>query len=60
MGSAMYYLFLAVACLAIAIFDMNISSEGKTVQCYNSVLMDKSNYDSYLSTLNSIKYSYNS
>lgn len=50
-GSAIYYFSLSVICLAIAIYNLHISSEGKIVKCYKIVQMDSTTYLQYNSSL---------
>lgn len=51
MSNSKYYLGLSVFCLAIAIYNLNISSEGKSMNCFQTVQMD---YDTYLEYNNTI------
>jgi hypothetical protein len=55
MGSSVYYLSLAVATVAIGIFNFNGSSEGKPLTCYNIQEMDYTTYVDFNNTMNNIK-----
>lgn len=44
MGSALYYLVLAVASLALGILNFNITSSAKNLTCYKNVTMDNNTY----------------
>jgi hypothetical protein len=50
MGSSFYYLGLAVTSLAIAIYNLSVSSTGSTTQCFNLLTMDQLTYKQYLDT----------
>ena len=43
-----YYITLTVATISIAIFNLSVSSEGKSLQCFSLKEMNKDTYDQYL------------
>lgn len=51
MGSTMYYLTLAVAALAIGIYNFNIGGSGKNIQCCSITQMTEIEYKSYNDSL---------
>jgi hypothetical protein len=49
--ASLYYLSLSVAALAICIYNFNISSNGKDLQCFNIIKMDFLTYQQYNKSL---------
>jgi hypothetical protein len=48
---AIYYLYLSAVCLAISIYNIDISTTADTLICYNLQQMDESTYKKYIDSL---------
>lgn len=48
---AIYYLSLSITCLALCIYNLNISESSKGLQCYKIETMDATNYQNYINSL---------
>jgi hypothetical protein len=53
MSNSKYYLSVSVVCIAITIYNFNMSSTGKLMTCYQNVSMDNTTYSEYEKSLGS-------